>query len=711
MTGRILFALLLATLVAQHWFASTPLPLGGPNIVLGGLTALFALSLVILRLLQREGEGAGAPMLCAAFRPAAPVIALSLLLLAWALVVHLRTDTSAPVRLAQVALGIGVLCATCLCVDSVRRAALMALAFVAATFASAVFGLAVAFIGEPFLSLWLQVADVQPWFLQEFWRSRRLAGISADPPAFGYQLAVAAPLALAALLHSPAGRGRMARVGWAAAFYLMLLTLLAALVIDGSRSAILACALGCAVVILICMRMPQVRRRLPLVAAALALGLAALFNPLFSIARAAGGGTGGADAQPTIEGPEHSSAELGRLATGSADALPTIEGPERPSAEFERLGTGSADALPTIEGPERPSAEFERLGTGSADALPTIEGPERPSAEFERLGTDSADAQPTIEGPERPSAEFERLGTDSADAQPTIEGLEAGSSALMRDSPDQPLVVAEIRRLKPRAKYRVQVRALQQRQPGPASEISAAPGSLGTIFLSWRMPEGASVAGYESRVRAEGASAWTRWAPAYVHRGVGLSTEAIAAQIRLHERRHEWKPNQRILWWSSPSVLSRLHMTRIAWQHALQHPLGAGRYAPVKSALSAELLEKNSAAMQFLQGDPHNQFLFVLADYGFPGLILLALFYLCAFRCPMLAAKAAHPSSDGPLLLLAAAVGGALIAYALHSLGHGRGPFTGDWGHFLLVGLAIAVQRIATPQDAPRQSARPPIPA
>lgn len=608
-TGRILFALLLATLVAQHWFASTPLPLGGPNIVLGGLTGLLALALVILGLLRGEGEGAGASMLRAAFRPAAPVIALSLLLLAWALVVHLRTGTSAPVRLAQVALGIGVLCATCLCVDSVRRAALMALAFVAATFASAVFGLAVAFIGEPFLSLWLQVADVQPWFLQEFWRSRRLAGISADPPAFGYQLAVAAPLALAALLHSPAGRGRMPRAGWAAAFYLMLMTLLAALVIDGSRSAILACALGCAVVILMCMRMPQVRRRLPLVVAALALGLAALFNPLFSIARAAGGG-GGADALPTIEEPEHPSAELGRLATGSADA------------------------------------------------------------------------------------------------QPTIEGLQAGSSALMRDSPDQPLVVAEIRRLKPRAKYRVQVRAWQQRQPGPASEISAAPGSLGTIFLSWRMAEGASVAGYESRVRAEGASAWTRWAPAYVHRGVGLSTEAIAAQIRLHEPRHEWKPNQRILWWSSPSVLSRLHMTRIAWQHALQHPLGAGRYAPVKSALSAELLEKNSAAMQFLQGDPHNQFLFVLVDYGFPGLILLALFYLCALRSPILAAKAAHPSSDGPLLLLAAAVGGALIAYALHSLGHGRGPFTGDWGHFLIIGLAIAIQRIAAAQDAPERPAR-----
>ena len=610
-SADILFALLLATLVAQHWFASTPLPLGGPNIVLGGLTALFALSLVVLRLLQGEGEGAGAgaPMLRAAFRPAAPVIALSLLLLAWALVVHLRTGTSAPVRLAQVALGIGVLCATCLCVDSVRRAALMALAFVVATFASAVFGLAVAFIREPFLSLWLQVADVQPWFLQEFWRSRRLAGISADPPAFGYQLAVATPLALAALLHSPAGRGRMARAGGAAALYLMLMTLLAALVIDGSRSAILACALGCAVVILMCMRMPQVRRRLPLVIAALALGLAAVFNPLFSIARAAGG-TGSADAQPTIE----------------------AQSPDRP-----------AMASP---------------GTGDADALPTI------------------------------------------------EGLQAGSSALMRDSPDQPLVVAEIRRLKPGAKYRVQVRALQQRQLGPASEIIAAPGSLGTIFLSWRMPEGASVAGYESRVRAEGALAWTRWAPAYVHRGVGLSTEAIAAQIRLHERRHEWKPNQRILWWSSPSVLSRLHMTRIAWQHALQHPLGAGRYAPVKSALSAELLEKNSAAMQFLQGDPHNQFLFVLADYGFPGLILLVLFYLCAFRSPILVAKAAHPSSDGPLLLLAAAVGGALIAYALHSLGHGRGPFTGDWGHFLLVGLAIAIQRIAAARGAPGQSAR-----
>ena len=599
--GRMLFVLLLATLIAQHWFASTPLPLGGPNVVLGGLTALLALSLVILRLFRGEGSCVGLPMLRAAFRPAAPVIALSLLLLGWALAVHLRTGTSAPVRLAQIVLGIGVLCATCLCLDSVRRAALMALAFVAATFASAAFGLAVAFIGEPFLSLWLKVADVQPGFLHELWRSRRLAGLSADPPAFGYQLAVAVPLAFAALLHSPAGRGRMARAGWAAAFYLMLMTLVVALAIDGSRFAILACALGCAIVILMSMRMPHVRRRLPLVAVALAIGLVAVFNPLFSIAWAAG-------------------------------------------------------------------------------------------------------------------------GTGDADAWPAIEGLEAGSGGLMRDSPDQPLVVAEIRRLNPEAKYRVQVRARQRGQPGPASEIVAAPGSLGAIFLSWRMPEGTPVAGYESRVRAEGALAWTRWAPVYVHRGAGLTTEAIAAQIRLLGRRHEWKPNRQIFWWSSPSyewkpdwqilwrsspsVLSRLHMARIAWQHALQHPLGAGRYAPAKSALSAEMLEKNSAAMQYLQGDPHNQFLFVLADYGFPGLILLALFYFWALRSPILAAKAANPSSDGTLLLLAAAIGGGLIAYALHSLGHGRGPFTGDWGHFLMVGLAIAIQRIAAARGALGRSVR-----
>ena len=118
------------------------------------------------------------------------------------------------------------------------------------------------------------------------------------------------------------------------------------------------------------------------------------------------------------------------------------------------------------------------------------------------------------------------------------------------------------------------------------------------------------------------------------------------------------------------------------------------------------MLEKNSAAMQYLQGDPHNQFLFVLADYGFPGLILLALFYFCAFRSPILAAKAANSSSDGTLLLLAAAIGGALIAYALHSLGHGRGPFTGDWGHFLMVGLAIAIQRIAAARGALGRSVR-----
>ena len=54
-----------------------------------------------------------------------PIIAASMLLMAWALMVYVFTDTLRPVRIAQMGLGIGVLFAVYLSVDTVYRARLI----------------------------------------------------------------------------------------------------------------------------------------------------------------------------------------------------------------------------------------------------------------------------------------------------------------------------------------------------------------------------------------------------------------------------------------------------------------------------------------------------------------------------------------------------------------------------------------------------------
>ena len=582
---RLLFALVLATVVAQHWFASTPLPWGGPNVVLGALAGLAATFLVGLGLQRGIALGTGR---LNTLRPVAGAVAVALLWLLWALVVHGRTGTAPPVRLAQTALGIGVLCATCLAVTTLRRARLMALAFVAATFVSTIFGLAVAFAQEPFLTVWLRIADVQPKFLEAFWRSLRLAGMAADPPTFGYQLAVALPLALAALLFAARRRRRLLPNGGAVLSYVMLMTLATALVIDGARSPLFAGLVGGGFVVTLALCAEEARRRLPWVAGLMALWLVVAFPPAFRSAPVAG--------------------ELPAVTRVDDTAVPAIEG--------------------FAVGMYVPSPSEERRAFG------------------------------------------------------------------------------EVKGLTPGGEYAVQVRARQLRAAGRTSEAVATARSDGKVTVSWRVSRETDIVRYESRVRRVGAVTWTTWGRLNLYGGQGLTTAGIATEMRHVGPRHKWSPKlSRLLDWSSYSANSRLLMLRLAGRSAVSNPLGSGRYAPNGEALS-DILPGHPQALELLQGDPHNQFLFVLVDYGLPGLGLLVIFYLLVFRSLSRSVLRAFRARDAGSLYLVAAVGGAMLAYVVNSLAHGQGPFTGDWGHFVLVGLAFAIERITAVLPA-RQPASP----
>ena len=569
---RLLFALVLATVVAQHWFASTPLPWGGPNVVLGALAALAATCWGATQLRRGVEHSWGR---ITALGPVAAAVAIALLWLLWALVVHSRTGTTPPLRLAQTALGVGVLCATCLAVTTLRRARLMALTFVVATTISAVFGLAVAFMQEPFLTVWLTIADVQPKFLEAFWRSVRLAGMAADPPTFGYQLAVAMPLALAALLFAARRRGVLPN-GGAALAYVMLMTLVTTLAIDGARSTLLAGLAGGGLVVTLALSADEARRRLPWVAALMALWLVVAFQPALR-------------------------------------------------------NTPVAGELPPVT----------RVDDAGVSA---------------------------------------------------IEGLTAGM--YVPASPEERRAFGEVVGLTPGRDYAVQVRARQLRAAGRPGKAVATARSDGKLTVSWRVSRDTDIVRYEFRARRVGAATWTTWQRLSLYGGQGLTTAGIATDMRHFGPRHKWEPKlARMLDWSSYSANSRLLMLRLAGRSAVSHPLGTGRYAPSSEALG-DILPGHPQALELLHGDPHNQFLLVLVDYGWPGLGLLVVFYALVLGSLSRAALRALRAGDMEALHLTAALGGAMLAYVVNSLAHGRGPFTGDWGHFLLVGLAFAAERI-----------------
>ena len=567
-TGPI-FALLLATLVAHHWFASTPLPLGGPNVILAGLTVFLSLAYALLCAIRLGKRALSA--VAEEFRPVIPILAVALLLLIWASAVHLFTDTLDSTLLAQMGLGIGILFAVYLCVDSTRRAALMAQVIILATFASALFGLGVAFFGDPLFTWWRHLATVNERDLAQIWGQMGVAGLAPDRGAANRQLAVAIPLAFAALLYHPS-RQVSERI-FCAALYVALMVMVSAMILSSMRATILGVLLGVAIVVSLSMRRPGIWRRWILVVALIAIGQLVFFKSLAFAAHFAGGGTS---------------------PTGDGDG-PTITG----------LATG-----------------FDSLTNGS-DSL-------------------------------------------------TVGYL--------------------MTYLVPRQAYAIQLR-VQNAHGYAEREITAKAEDTKSIVLTWREPgDWAAVVSrrHRYRLRTAGETQWEPWRDFSPQ----LSREGPSLFALVHEERGIGA-TKRVLRISDRSAQSRLLMASVALRYSLDYPFGTGGYFPKRSHLSAGLDTRTENVL--LAHVPHNQFLLILVYYGFPGLVLLILFYVLVLRSLIYSRRFTARTRDETLCFLPTAVVGALAAYTVVSLFHNDGPFLRDWGHFFVIGLAFGIQRIATP--------------
>ena len=136
-----------------------------------------------------------------------------------------------------------------------------------------------AFIGDPFLSVWLQIATVQDKDIYSIIYDGRITGFVPSVGTFAHQLAVAIPFAFAALLCSPFGRGKAARRIYDAALFVILMTLMSAFVLNSSRALFLGLGLSTIIVILPSLTVPRYRRRLLFIVPLTALWLLAFFNP------------------------------------------------------------------------------------------------------------------------------------------------------------------------------------------------------------------------------------------------------------------------------------------------------------------------------------------------------------------------------------------------------------------------------------------------
>ena len=180
-----------------------------------------------------------------------------------------------------------------------------------------------------------------------------------------------------------------------------------------------------------------------------------------------------------------------------------------------------------------------------------------------------------------------------------------------------------------------------------------------------------------------------------------------ALRERLEAARELWRDARadfglsgRIVSVGDTSARARIPMTLTALRYSLEHPLGTGTYAPEPRHLPGGL--SPHVAEEVLKHTPHNQFLVVLVYYGYPGLLLLAAFYLLIARSLLTTARHFLRSRDTESLLLAAAVTGALAGYGLNSLFHNAGPFVGDWFHFIIVGLVFCIERNAAAKPLPQ---------
>ena len=517
---RLTIVLLMATVAANILFASSPLPLGGPNVVLGVLLVLASMVYAFLRFRAAQEQNP-APFIRAAFeefRPIIPAVAVGALMLAWMFGVHSVTDTFdyRPIRWWQIGMGICVLISVYVVVDTLLRASLVILAFVLATFASTLFGVAVSFIGSPFLAIWLNIATVFEKDLTIILATSRVAGLAPDSVAFGYQLAVAVPLAFAALLYGGLGKDAATshRNIYRVVLFLALMTMITVMFLNGTRSVFLGVAVGLLVILIPSItptKMSKASRLRALLALPfMALWLAAFFNPVYTVADTAPVFARVWNiARPVVWDPAATAVDTAWDATASTVARALGSDAEPVDVEVPVVETPAPETPVVRTSPtEVPAIEVPVVVTPAAE-VPAVEVPVvvTPAAEVPAVET-PVDETPAIETPVD-----ETPGTPEPTPEPVlpISALAPGGET-PTEGGDIQILGYKIDGLEPGKAYQVQLLARGEKTFWGQSEAAAIAEGDGSLTITWHDPDDWDVISYPFRLLEDGATEWTAWA-------------------------------------------------------------------------------------------------------------------------------------------------------------------------------------------------------
>ena len=498
--ARLVFGLLLLAVFGHIWFASTPLPFGGPNVVFA--VAAAALSVVLwiwqsVPLARVAGVGhAIVAGFLARFRPAAPALLVALCMWGWVLAVYLRSDTFNLARFGQLTAGVGVLFAL-LCVLCARRARLLIGAVVIATSLSALFGIGVLVIGEPFLGAWLRIASVAEKDLDTILLGGRTAGLAAHPSALGYQLAVAIVFAFALLVLGAPWRHALWRRLVDAALLLLLTAMLTALLVNASRSTGLGVAVGVGLCLVGAATGSFPRRgalRLLVVGLLVTLTLTAVFNPWRNV------GDWVDELHPMREG----AGDIVDLASGG-EALASND-PQLIGHRFEGYKPGARYDVRLRER-YRMGMSWRNSLIATADAdggivLTWRRAPHRGVVRYEFRVREI--------GSRRFKERFQRFAPAlrSRGATLAVDGLTVGDSALAAD--DDAVVWTDLTDLVPAGRYDLQLRAVLPAEQGPPSQTSGPADDDGRLVFAWRRALLPQVT-YQYRLRQSSNAPWSAW--------------------------------------------------------------------------------------------------------------------------------------------------------------------------------------------------------
>ena len=701
--SRAMFAALLGAVLADAWLASTPLPIGGPNVWFAALLLLLTAHHVVTRGLA---TGIGWRSLASDYRAVLVACLPAALLLAWAGTVFARSGGFDVVQLGRMAFGIGVLCATAVCVDSVGRAKAMLLAVLLSAVASALFGFGTLFVGEPFLGAWEQLAtiDDDAW---EMVLLGRMAGLTSHSSTLALQLVVALAIVPAALVWRSAATGVTRALGQAAALALAATLILAGL-LNGHRATTIGATAGCVAIAAFGWQVLRGTERLRLLWMLPMLGVwagvVAQLAPTVFFADAA-------EQRLRLEragdiGPLYKDRLRFRERPPGDDSAPHVLG-----HRFENLGirqqllevrplyaAGQGEASAVVLNPTWRYAEVSWYEPADAAGVSAYEFRRRPVAE-EDGWTAWQRFVPAMSS--RGQLFFDPMVEYGPAASPQ-------TASNLRNDPRFRTVRHVLAGLQPKRRYLIhlEMQGAEHRTMFPMMVRASAVGEASLLWFERSRPP----VPRDRRVRARLPTGrdWTPW-QTLAHAGDAPSVEGQRTLLNVGGLRRaplagtrathtsfdylcHYVRGERFGFFGASSA-SRLGQAGDALHHLAANMLGSGTHFPERSVPRRSTVQ-NQRLDLVVDTAPHNQVLHVAVLFGLPALALLGVFYAVVCWAAVRTMRLASSSPSADWHFLAAAVVGAVVAYTTVSMSMPIGPFTFGWGHFYLLGLLFAVLRL-----------------